>query len=101
LTEKVANCVAVGVAHEVASEAVVALVEKKPGAELSSQELDQHARSLATYMRPRHWIILEPGQMPLNRVIKPDYLRAQQMAQQAIEQLRAQGEWDSNYRKTE
>jgi len=101
LTEKVANCVAVGVVHEVASEAVVALVEKKPGAELSSQELDQHARSLATYMRPRHWIILEPGQMPLNRVIKPDYLRAQQMAQQAIEQLRAQGEWDSNYRKTE
>ena len=35
LTEKVANCVAVGVAHEVISEAVVALVEKRPGVELS------------------------------------------------------------------
>ena len=35
---------------------------------------------LAVLMRPRHWIILEPGQMPLNRVVKPDYARAQEMA---------------------
>ena len=68
LTEKVANCVVVGVAHAVASEAVVAVVEKKAGVELSRQELDRQARGLPTYMRPRHWIILEAGQMPLNRV---------------------------------
>ena len=37
LTEKVANCVVVGVAHEVVSEAVVAVVEKKPGVELTSR----------------------------------------------------------------
>ena len=30
LAEKVANCVVVGVAHAVVSEAVVAVVEKKP-----------------------------------------------------------------------
>ena len=94
LTEKVANCVVVGVAHAVVSEAVVAVVEKKPEVELSRQELDRHARSLPSYMRPRHWIILEPGQMPLNRVAKPDYLRAQEMARQEIAQLRARGEWD-------
>jgi acyl-CoA synthetase (AMP-forming)/AMP-acid ligase II len=99
LAEKVANCVVVGVAHEVVSEAVVALVEKKPGVELSSQELDRHARGLASYMRPRHWIILEPGQMPLNRVVKPDYLRAQEMARQEIAALRARGEWDSAHVK--
>ena len=98
LVEKVANCVAVGVAHEVVSEAVVALVEKKPGAELSTQELDRHARSLPTYMRPRHWIILEHGQMPLNRVVKPDYGKAQEMARQEIAELRARGEWDRGYR---
>ncbi len=97
LAEKVANCVVVGVAHEVVSEAVVAVVEKKPGVELSPRELDRHARSLPSYMRPRHWIILEPGQMPLNRIGKPDYARAQQMARQEIAQLRAQGQWDSNY----
>ncbi len=101
LAEKVANCVVVGVAHEVVSEAPVALVEKKPGAELTPQELDRHARSLPSYMRPRHWIILDPGQLPLNRVAKPDYLRAQQIARQEIATLRARGEWDSGYVKGE
>jgi hypothetical protein len=52
-------------------------------------------------MRPRHWIILEAGQMPLNRVGKPDYLRAQEMARQEIAELRARGEWDSSYDKGE
>jgi acyl-CoA synthetase (AMP-forming)/AMP-acid ligase II len=97
LTEKVANCVVVGVAHEVVSEAPVALVEKKPGVELTRQELDRHARTLPPYMRPRHWIVLEAGQMPLNRVVKPDYLRAQQMAREEIATLRARGQWDSDY----
>jgi len=101
LGDKVANCVVVGVAHEVVSEAVVALVEKKPGVELSLQELDRHARSLPSHMRPRHWILLEPGQMPLNRVAKPDYLRAQELARGEIAQLRARGEWDSGYVKGE
>jgi fatty-acyl-CoA synthase len=95
LAEKVANCVVVGVAHEVVSEAVVAVVEKRPGAELSHKELDRHARSLASYMRPRHWILLEAGQMPLNRVAKPDYVRAQEMAREEIAKLRERGEWDS------
>jgi len=95
LTEKVANCVAVGVAHEVLSEAVVAVVEKRPGVELSRPELERQARGLASYMRPRHWIILEAGQMPLNRVVKPDYKRAQEMAREEIAALRQRGEWDA------
>jgi acyl-CoA synthetase (AMP-forming)/AMP-acid ligase II len=99
LTEKVANCVVVGVAHEVVSEAVVAMVEKKAGAELNSRELDRHARGLPTYMRPRHWIILEAGQIPLNRIAKPDYVRAQEMVREEIAQLRARGEWDSGFVK--
>jgi acyl-CoA synthetase (AMP-forming)/AMP-acid ligase II len=94
LAEKVANCVVVGVAHAVVSEAVVAVVEKRPGVELDRQELNRHARSLPSYMRPRHWIILEAGQLPLNRMVKPDYARAQQMARQQIERLRARGKWD-------
>ncbi len=97
LTEKVANCVVVGIEHQVISEAPVGVVEKRPGAEVSRQELDRHARSLSSYMRPRHWIIVEAGQMPLNRVGKPDYLRAQEMARQEIAELRARGEWDSGY----
>jgi acyl-CoA synthetase (AMP-forming)/AMP-acid ligase II len=99
LTEKVANCVVVGVAHEVVSEAVVAVVEKRLGVELSRRELDRHARELPTYMRPRHWIILEAGQIPLNRIAKPDYVRAQEMAREEIAELRARGEWDSAHVK--
>jgi acyl-CoA synthetase (AMP-forming)/AMP-acid ligase II len=101
LTDKVANCVVVGVAHSVVSEAPVAVVEKKPGVEVSLQELDRHARSLASYMRPRLWILLDSAQMPLNRVGKPDYLRAQEMARQQIAELRARGEWDGSYDKSE
>jgi acyl-CoA synthetase (AMP-forming)/AMP-acid ligase II len=101
LAEKVANCVVVGVAHHVVSEAPVAVVEKRPQVELSRQELDRHARDLSSYMRPRHWIIVEAGQMPLNRVGKPDYLRAQEIAREEIAELRARGEWDSGYDKGE
>jgi len=101
LTDKVASCVVVGVAHLVVSEAPVAVVEKKPGVEVNLQELDRHARSLSSYMRPRHWILLETGQMPLNRVGKPDYLRAQEMARREIAELRTHGEWDSGYNKGE
>jgi acyl-CoA synthetase (AMP-forming)/AMP-acid ligase II len=97
LTEKVVNCVVVGAPHEVVAEAVVALVETRPGIALDAKELSQHARTLPTYMRPRHWIILESGKMPLNRLAKPDYLRAQEMALQEITKLRARGEWDSRH----
>ncbi len=99
LADKVASCVVVGVEHRVASEAVVALVEKKPGIELSAKELGLHARLLAPYMRPRHWIILEPGALPLNRLAKPDVLRAKQMAREEIERLRAEKGWDSGYER--
>lgn len=97
LTDKVASCVAVGAPHEVVSEAVVALVEMKPAVQLDVKELNQHARTLPPYMRPRHWIILEPGKMPLNRLAKPDYLRAQEMAREEVAELRARGEWDSRH----
>lgn len=97
LQEKVANCVVVGVAHEVAGEGVVAMVEKRQGAELTVPELERHARALANYMRPRHWMIVEPGQLPLNRLGKPDTKRAQELAREEIAAMRARGEWDSRH----
>ncbi len=94
LTEKVSTVAVVGVEHTIISEAIVAFVEKKPGISLSIEELERHARSLPAYMRPRHWVLLESGQMPLNRVIKPDYVRLQRMALAEIECLRQEGKWD-------
>jgi len=95
--EKVSNCVVVGVAHEVVGEGVVAVVEQRPGAGLRPQELDRHARSLPPYMRPRHWVILEPGGMPLNRMAKPDVRRAHEIAREEIAALRGRGAWDSRH----
>jgi fatty-acyl-CoA synthase len=101
LAENVANCVVVGAPHAVVSEAVVAVVEKKPGTEPTPRELERHARSLPSYMRPRHWILVEPGQLPLNRVGKPDYGRVKEMAREEIEKLRARDEWDQGHVKGE
>jgi acyl-CoA synthetase (AMP-forming)/AMP-acid ligase II len=77
---KVHACGVVGVPHKLRGEAIVAFVEKEPGQDLAAAELRAHARALASYMRPLRWVILEPGQLPLNRVVKTDYVRLQEMA---------------------
>jgi acyl-CoA synthetase (AMP-forming)/AMP-acid ligase II len=91
LSDKVASCAVVGVEHAVLSEAIVAFVEKKPGAELSVPMLEKHARGLASYMRPRKYVLLVAGQMPLNRAAKADYVRLREMAKKEIEKLGAKG----------
>jgi acyl-CoA synthetase (AMP-forming)/AMP-acid ligase II len=80
--------------HDVFIEAIVAFVEQKPGVALSVDELQEHARGIAAYMRPSHYVLLEPGQTPLNRVGKTDYVTLHDMAQKEIEALRAAGGWD-------
>jgi fatty-acyl-CoA synthase len=87
LEDKVASCAAVGVEHPLLSEAIVAFVEKKPGADLTAQDLRRHAKGMASYMRPLHYILLEPGEMPMNRAAKSDYVRLRQMAQEAAGRL--------------
>ena len=95
LKEKVASCGVVGCNHAVYSEGVVAFIEKKPGVSLSTDELQEHAKELASYMRPQMYYIFEPGQLPLNRVAKTDYLELQNLASEEVEKLRAKGGWDS------
>ncbi len=94
LKEKVANAAAVGIEHEIFSEGIVCFVEKKPGVELTVEELQAHAKGIAGYMRPSHYEILEPGELPLNRVAKTDYVFLKGSAQKLIEGLRSQGGWD-------
>jgi fatty-acyl-CoA synthase len=93
--EQVGACGVVGAEHRTLSEAVVAFIEPKPGAEVSVDELRRHGRSLASYMRPLHYVIVPPGQLPLNRTAKIDTLRLQQMAREAIAALRERGRWDN------
>jgi len=94
MRDKVAACGVVGVEHEVFSEAIVAFVEKRPGADLSEAELVAHAAGLVSYMRPLHHVVLEPGTFPLNRVAKTDYVTLKERACAEVARLRAAGGWD-------
>ncbi len=94
LRDKVATAGVVGMDHGVWVEAIVAFVEKKPGVELTVPELEAHALGIASYMRPLHYVLLESGQLPLNRVAKTDYVRLHEMAREEVGRLRAEGGWD-------
>lgn len=91
---EVAAAGAVGVEHAVFGEGIVAFVEKKPGASLDAAALRRHARGMAAYLRPLHYVLLEPGQMPLNRLAKVDYLRLAEWARADVQQLRERRHWD-------
>ncbi len=95
LNEHVALCAAVGAPHDVFGEAVVLFIETKPGAAPSRERLEEHARLIAAYMRPSHYVLLEPGAFPLNRVSKTDYVRLGEMALAEVERLRSAGAWDN------
>lgn len=94
LADRVANVGVVGHEHELWSEGIIAFVERQPGALISEADLRKHARKLTAYMRPLHYVILEPGSMPLNRSGKVDVARLQEMARHEVGQLRARGRWD-------
>ena len=94
LADRVANVGVVGHEHRMWSEGIVAFVEKHPGADLTETELRKHARGLASYMRPLHYVILEPGTMPMNRTAKVDVTRLQQLARDEVGKLRERGRWD-------
>jgi acyl-CoA synthetase (AMP-forming)/AMP-acid ligase II len=94
LADRVGNIGVVGHEHRVWSEGIVAFVEKLPGADLTEADLRKHARGLAGYMRPLHYVILEPGTMPMNRTAKVDVTRLQQLARDEVAKLRERGRWD-------
>ncbi len=94
LEEQVAVCGAVGAEHQIYSEAVVLFVEPKPGSHLTREDLDRHARGIASYMRPLHYVLLPQGGFPLNRVNKTDYVRLRGIARAEVEKLREAGGWD-------
>jgi fatty-acyl-CoA synthase len=100
LEDKVTTAGVVGHEHARWSEGIVAFVEKRPGVELSDADLRRHARSLTSYMRPLHYVVLEPGTMPLNRTAKVDVIRLREMAKAEVARLRERGRWDGAAEET-
>jgi acyl-CoA synthetase (AMP-forming)/AMP-acid ligase II len=93
LVADVAACAAVGQPHDLYGEAVVLFVAPKPDGNPHRAMLEEHARGIASYMRPACYILLEPGGLPLNRVGKTDYQRLKEMAALEVARLRSLGEW--------
>lgn len=94
LETEVAACAAVGQPHDVFGEAIVLFVAPHANRELSRAQLEVHAKWIASYMRPAHYVILGSGGLPLNRVGKSDYARLKQMASDEVDRLRPLGQWD-------
>jgi acyl-CoA synthetase (AMP-forming)/AMP-acid ligase II len=92
--DAVAAMAVVGHEHSLWSEAIIAFVERKPDTALTEADLRRHARGLTSSMRPLHYVIVEAGQLPLNRTAKVDVLKLQQLAVEEVARLRARGRWD-------
>ncbi|MBN2149940.1 MAG: acyl--CoA ligase [Candidatus Lokiarchaeota archaeon] len=96
LADKVELVAVVGVPHEVFTEGVMAFVEKKASADLTFSEIEKVCKEMAAYKRPAHVVILNEGEIPLNRVNKTDYMVLRKQAQGIAEHLREQGKWDAS-----
>jgi acyl-CoA synthetase (AMP-forming)/AMP-acid ligase II len=96
LKPKVSSVAVVGAEHEVFTEGVMAFVEKKPGVSLNADEVHGVCQEIASFKRPSHVEILEPEQMPLNRVAKTDYMELKSRAEKIVTDLRGKGGWDKS-----
>jgi acyl-CoA synthetase (AMP-forming)/AMP-acid ligase II len=94
LPGRVAAVACVGADHEVFSEGIVAFVEPAAGSGLTVGDVLAACRSIAAYARPSHIELVGPGEIPLNRVAKTDYLALRERAAGVVERLRAAGAWD-------
>ncbi len=61
----------VGAPHAVFTEQIVVFVESST---VTAEDVHELSKGLAAYARPSRVEILKPGEMPLNRVAKTDYL---------------------------
>ena len=94
LKGKVNMVAVVGAEHNIYSEAIIAFVEPLQGVNLTAKEVMEACEDISAYSRPLHVEILKPGQFPLNRVAKTDYIILKEEAKKIVERLRSEGKWD-------
>jgi len=93
---KVDQVEVIGMKHQIFDEGIVAFVRPAKGEELTSEEIMEHCKGIASYKRPQHVEIWgESDEFPLTRVAKVDKNQLKAMAEPIIEELRQQGKWDA------
>ncbi len=86
----------IGMKHQLFDEGIFAFV--RPGADisLSSEDVMEHCKSIASYKRPQHVEIWPPDkELPLTRSTKVDKLKLMELADPIVENLRNKGKWDA------
>ncbi|NLO22052.1 MAG: acyl--CoA ligase [Syntrophomonadaceae bacterium] len=81
--------------HEIFVDGVMAFVQPQPGQDLTSEEILEFCKGIASYKRPLHVEIWPPDQpLPLNRVNKVDVQAMNRLAVEIADKLRSEGKWD-------
>ena len=87
----------IGMKHQLFDEGIFAFV--RPGADinLSSEDVMEHCKSIASYKRPQHVEIWPSDkELPLTRSTKVDKLKLLELADPIVENLRNKGKWDAS-----
>ncbi len=85
----------VGIKHKLFDEGIFAFVKPKHGVLLSSDEIIEHCKNIASYKRPQHveiWDTQKP--FPITRSVKVDKLELIKEAEIIVKNLREKGKWD-------
>lgn len=96
LAGRLGGIAVLGVEHNIFSEAVMVFAESlDPNSPVTPDDVMRACDDIAAYARPSHVEVLKPGEMPLNRVAKTDYMELKKRARAVVEKLRAAGQWDT------
>ncbi len=85
----------VGIKHKLFDEGIFAFVKPKHGVLLSSDEILEHCKKIASYKRPQHveiWDTKKP--FPITRSVKVDKLELIKEAEIIVKNLREKAKWD-------
>ncbi len=94
LKDRISAIACVGAEHAIYSEAIIAFVEAKENVTITENDVFDACKDIASYSRPSFVQILKPGEFPLNRVAKTDYMRLKQISAEIVNRLRAENKWD-------
>jgi len=88
----------IGVKHRLFDEGIFAFVRPFAEVSLSSEDVMEHCKSIASYKRPQHIEIWPFDQeLPLTRSTKVDKLKLVEIAGPIVENLRNEGKWDASH----
>jgi acyl-CoA synthetase (AMP-forming)/AMP-acid ligase II len=86
----------IGIKHQLFDEGIFAFVRPLAGRSLSSEDVMEHCKTIASYKRPQHVEIWPSDQeLPLTRSTKVDKLKLVELAGPIVENLRDKGMWDA------